>query len=279
MSGAVPVTSTFVINSAAVSLTPVPKPSSSSFFQNKAESGALLGAVSLVALAVIGFIATLFYRSVKKRRADRETEYAARDAANVKVRLDDDDDDVYGTPAKGRGNTLPFFNRPTVVPLDFSTNSNMGAGIFDGNRPSYEGTDAYLKNGTGTYNVSLPLHHQPHVPPPYFPPPIDPTVHSSQTLGLRQPSIDSTDHLIPTHLESNVPPEVVSQTVPSQAPAPQQSPLPALSLPEAFGEGEPGRRRDPALTQSMGDDEDYSGAIRRVLKVGRHSVVFILAVH
>lgn len=245
----------------------MPKPSSSTFFQNKAESGAVLGGISLVALGVIGFIAWLFYRSVKERRADRETEYAARDAANVKVRLDDDDDDVYGTPAKGSGNTLPFFNRPTVVPLDFSTNRNMGAGIFDGNRPSYEGT------------VSLPLHHQPHVPPPYFPPPIDSTVHSSQTLGLRQPSIESTDHLIPTHLESNVPPEVVSQTVPSQAPAPQQSPLPALSLPEAFGEGEPGRRRDPALTQSMGDDEDYSGAIRRVLKVGRHGVAFVLAVH
>jgi hypothetical protein len=278
-SSAVPTTFTTVVSTvASPSSTPV-RSSSSSFFQDKAKSGAVLGVASLAALAGLAFIAYRLYKAVMERRADRETEDAARDAANLKVRLPDDDyDDVYGSRSTGKGRgMMQFFNRTSMIPLEFSTSRGLESGVFDGKRRSSDGINPFLDTRAGAYNGDLPLYHQPTQPggaPPYVPPPFDSV---GRTTPQPRSSTESTDNLIPkSRSGSTVPSEVGSLTVPPQPPAPQQAPYPTLPLPAVFGEGEPPGRRNPALTKSLGDNEDYSGAIRRVLKVRRRSVRFML---
>ena len=231
---------------------------------------------------------------MKKRKTDRETEDAAREAAMVKVRLDDIDDGRYGGPA----NPFSMMEYPNKLALDVDgfdmhTKGSLGMQDFD-DRRSASGVNPFFDNGM--HNV--PLHHQPNQhPPPYN------SAHDAFDLAERghsslspRTSISSREvaagSYAPTETlskqqsqgsinvawsgrsnanvvsapESHTQPPPVPLPVPP--PVPPQESLPA-TLPEAFGEGEAARSHPRFTAKSLKDYEDYQGTIARVLKVCR----------
>lgn len=204
---------------------------------------------------------------MKARRADRETEDAARDAAKVRVRLDDDDMG-YGGASNAHG-MAQYHNRPPVITGGFDFNDGRRAGGVE-ERRSAESINPYLDNEA----YSVPLHHQPiqHGDSPYLQAPHDPhdPEHGYATQSLRslRNSTESQDHLLSrSELPESLSKQSSTAAVSSAQLPSQPSAFPTLPLPEAFGEGELDRPIPPPEAQPLGDDEDYTGYIGRVLKV------------
>ncbi|KAF8579340.1 hypothetical protein K439DRAFT_410056 [Ramaria rubella] len=271
-SGAIPITITRIILPSA-SLSSEPQPNLS-FLHNKAESGAVFAIVALVALAAFGFLGFRFYKTIKERNADRETEDAARDAAKVSVRLDDDDQgEGYLEGHSSSGHSMAqFANGPPVIRGDFHTGGTLGIGDFDIHP---------VVNGSGSSDHGV--HHAALQIQPLFQ---QGSPRTSQDTSDRTDITDAERSSLSLHsnksgenLLSNTRPTLqlrarsntmgssnhATLTTPSVAHSYQPPPF-TLPLPEAFGEGE--RGRPSSVPEALDDNEDYyRSSAGRVLKI------------
>ena len=183
---------------ASLSSEPQSEPSNS-FLQNRAASGVVFAIVALVAAAGIGSLGYRFYKTMKQRNADRETEEAARAAAKVRVQLDDDDHDArYG--GGGIRNTFPhdmvqLHNEPFANTSDFDSRiaDDPVFGEFDD-----DGGTNYFENGgplTGPSRQPTLRKDVPYIQ----------TTFEGSDIGEATPSAhsmrsgESGDHLLLTH--------------------------------------------------------------------------------
>ncbi|KAF8486680.1 hypothetical protein JB92DRAFT_3130758 [Gautieria morchelliformis] len=255
-SDAVPTTVTSVTTPSPSSLATAPK-SSPSFLQNKAASGAVFAVVALVILAGLGSLGFRFYKTVKEKKADRETEDAARDAARVRMGLDDDDDDMYGGSSNAPGLTgMVQYDGPPVLPTGFDLQDSGGLGLSESEeRRSAESMNPYGDNEPG----HTALYRQPtqYGGSPYL------TSDAFDAVERGHPTRSGNSSRDMLLADSDASTETLSK---QRSVSSHPAQLPSLPLPEAFGEGEPSLLTPP-VAQPLGDDEDYQGTIGRVLKI------------
>jgi len=245
-----------------------------------AETGAVFGIGALIGLAGIGFMMYRFYKAIKARKADRETEEAAREAARVRVRVDDDDD-RYGTASNPFG-MMEYPHKPSLLESEFDSGADGGFGMrdFDGGRSAMS-----MNPFVHQYQQSIQRSGSPIKPPPYDAFDVAERGHSTLSPRPSISSIGSREHLLMPMARSETPTGVSLSKQPSTGPVwsgrstpvllsnpeshtqlPSQLSQPPAPLPEAFGEGETDRATPP-VARSLGDYEDYNGTIGRVLKI------------
>ena len=264
MSGSVAVTFTTVIHPSG-SLAPAPH--HSSFFSNRTNAALIFTFVILIGLSLFVFLGYRFYKTVKKRRAEREQEAKAR-STRYRTRIDDGDDEdlAYGgemTEARGArilGSTFDLL-RTEPIPLE-SDESESSSDIP--RRRSLSSVD-----GTETNFSHSPRSTSPHL---YrvTGPSLDMRSMSAHTDG----DLGSTAHLTVNRLHRT--PTSISNK--SQYHYLTLEKLPPLtSLPESFGEDGPSRPTTPE-PMALDDDQDYHGTAGRVLKV-RTEFSGIMTIH